>query len=77
MSSLSGKPLRYDLIRSEYVGDTVWRDKTVLKNVAEARLNVFMKKLSGRYQSGKFVYLAAPIRRQNTSGEALMKVLNP
>lgn len=68
---------RFNILRSEYVNEGVWRDKAIRKNLSEHQVRVFMRKLSGRFQSAKFVYSAEPVRRQNTSTDALFEVLNP
>jgi hypothetical protein len=68
---------RYNLVRSEYIADGIWRDNQIRKNVSEAQMKTFMKKLNGRHQSGRFMYIGEPIRRHNTSDATLAIVLNP
>jgi len=76
MATQSKRPERYNLIRSEYIRDGVWRDFAVRKNVSKKQIDVFFKQLSGRHQSSKVVYIREPLLPTDILNRDLFKVVN-
>jgi len=76
MATQSKLTERYNLVRSEYIRDGVWRDFTVRKNVSEKRIDVFFKQLSGRHQSSQVVYIREPLLPTDILNRDLFKVVN-
>jgi hypothetical protein len=76
MVTQSKRPVRYNLVRSEYIRDGIWRDFTVRKNVSEKQVDVFMDKLAGRHQSSKVMYVRQPVLLRDVLHQDLTKVVN-
>jgi hypothetical protein len=76
MATQSKRPVRYNLVRSEYVRFGVWRDFTVRKNVSEKQVDVFMDKLAGKHQSSKVMYIRQPVLLRDALHQDLTKVVN-
>jgi hypothetical protein len=77
MAIQSKRPVRYNLVRSEYIRDGEWRDFTVRKNISEKQIADFFKQLSGRHQSSKVVYIREPLLPTDILNNDLFKVVNP